>query len=312
MRARLLAKRLVNRVVRDEDVEREGYATAERIAAEAPLVARWHKQFVERLTPRVALAPEEWAKASRASTPRTTAKASRLSSRNASRSSKADESQQKQDHAYLTRLPPGKLLAVCLVLAAIIGVIDYESGVEMNIAMLYLAPIFMTAWALGTQPAIVMSIIRTTAWFISVLYMHQTYSQPWLHVWDGTIQFAMFVVFGIVISKLKIALGHADERFATVLEGLDAACTCPTPRPAKSSTRTISFARRFRRQLGSVGSARRNQREFHDAAAAVVPRAVAAVALDRRPHGAAAARERHQRAPAHRGAVSASSRRRCR
>lgn len=53
-------KGLVNRIVPDAEVEREAYATAERIAAGAPLVARWHKQFVERLTPRAALAPEEW------------------------------------------------------------------------------------------------------------------------------------------------------------------------------------------------------------------------------------------------------------
>jgi enoyl-CoA hydratase len=44
-----LAKGLVNRVVPDTDVEREAYATAERIAAGAPLVARWHKKFVKRL-----------------------------------------------------------------------------------------------------------------------------------------------------------------------------------------------------------------------------------------------------------------------
>jgi enoyl-CoA hydratase len=53
-------KGLVNRVVADEDVEREAYDTAGRIAAGAPLVARWHKEFVERLTPRVEIAPEEW------------------------------------------------------------------------------------------------------------------------------------------------------------------------------------------------------------------------------------------------------------
>lgn len=54
-------KGLVNRVVPDETVEREAYAAAERIAAGAPLVARWHKQFVERLTPRVDISSEEWA-----------------------------------------------------------------------------------------------------------------------------------------------------------------------------------------------------------------------------------------------------------
>lgn len=41
--------RLVNRVVPDSDVEAEVYATANRIAAGAPLVARWHKKFVRRL-----------------------------------------------------------------------------------------------------------------------------------------------------------------------------------------------------------------------------------------------------------------------
>jgi len=46
--------------VPDAEVEGEAYATARRIAAGAPLVARWHKQFVERLTPQVELAPEEW------------------------------------------------------------------------------------------------------------------------------------------------------------------------------------------------------------------------------------------------------------
>ena len=53
-------KGLVNRVVADADVEREAYAAARRIAAGAPLVARWHKQYIERLTPRVGLAAAEW------------------------------------------------------------------------------------------------------------------------------------------------------------------------------------------------------------------------------------------------------------
>ncbi|MAH85578.1 MAG: enoyl-CoA hydratase [Rhodospirillaceae bacterium TMED8] len=40
---------IVSRVTRDEDVESEAIATAERIAAGAPLVHRWHKKFLNRL-----------------------------------------------------------------------------------------------------------------------------------------------------------------------------------------------------------------------------------------------------------------------
>ena len=42
-------KGLVTRVVADDEVEREAYASARRIADGAPLVARWHKQFMRRL-----------------------------------------------------------------------------------------------------------------------------------------------------------------------------------------------------------------------------------------------------------------------
>ncbi len=55
-----LAKRLVNRVVADTDVEREAYALAARIAGGAPLVARWHKQFIDRLTVLPQISAGEW------------------------------------------------------------------------------------------------------------------------------------------------------------------------------------------------------------------------------------------------------------
>ncbi|CAN7719866.1 enoyl-CoA hydratase-related protein [Caballeronia sp. LjRoot29] len=53
------AKGLVTRVVADDQVTAETLATATRIADGAPLVARWHKQFVKRAMNPAALTPEE-------------------------------------------------------------------------------------------------------------------------------------------------------------------------------------------------------------------------------------------------------------
>ena len=47
-------KGLLTRVVNDTLLEEEVYVTARRIAEGAPLVNRWHKQFVRRLAPRPA------------------------------------------------------------------------------------------------------------------------------------------------------------------------------------------------------------------------------------------------------------------
>ena len=53
-------KGLVNRVVPDDEVVEEAYATARRIADGAPLVARWHKKFVRRLADPRPLTAEEY------------------------------------------------------------------------------------------------------------------------------------------------------------------------------------------------------------------------------------------------------------
>jgi enoyl-CoA hydratase/carnithine racemase len=54
-----LAKGLLTRVVDDEEVEREALATAARILKGAPLVARWHKQWVHRLMKGTPLSADE-------------------------------------------------------------------------------------------------------------------------------------------------------------------------------------------------------------------------------------------------------------
>ncbi len=56
---RAMAMGLVNRVVPDDEVEREAYATARRIADGAPLVNRWHKKFLRRIADPTPLTPEE-------------------------------------------------------------------------------------------------------------------------------------------------------------------------------------------------------------------------------------------------------------
>ncbi|WP_300332083.1 enoyl-CoA hydratase-related protein [Accumulibacter sp.] len=54
-----LAKGLVTRVVADDEVLGEAYACARRICAGAPLVARWHKQWIRRLQQGLPLSEDE-------------------------------------------------------------------------------------------------------------------------------------------------------------------------------------------------------------------------------------------------------------
>jgi enoyl-CoA hydratase len=55
-----LAKGLVNRVVAEDRVADECRTVAERIAAGAPLVARWHKKFIRRIGDPAPISEAEW------------------------------------------------------------------------------------------------------------------------------------------------------------------------------------------------------------------------------------------------------------
>ncbi|MBK4736657.1 enoyl-CoA hydratase/isomerase family protein [Noviherbaspirillum pedocola] len=58
--AEAFTKRLVTRVVPDDQVATEARATATRIAEGAPLVARWHKKFARRLADATPISPAEY------------------------------------------------------------------------------------------------------------------------------------------------------------------------------------------------------------------------------------------------------------
>jgi len=124
-------------------------------------------------------------------------------------------------YSYLRGEPGLRWLALCITLLALVAAMDYATGYELNVSIFYLAPVFIAAWFFGSAAGITTSVAAAVLWFLSIVFPGHAYSQ--YHVWDAMIQFATFAIFAVVIARLKTALSHADERFATVLEGLDLA-----------------------------------------------------------------------------------------
>ena len=124
---------------------------------------------------------------------------------------------------YLHRDPSPWWFVLCLALIAVIATGDYATGYELSLSILYLVPVMISTWILGRDAGITVSMLASAAWLIATSFLGHAYSHPFYHFWDAAIKFVTFAVFAIIISELKIALSHADERFVTVLEGLDAA-----------------------------------------------------------------------------------------
>lgn len=166
---------------------------------------------------------------------------------------------------HLGRLPAAAVWSIALTLIAAIAASDYVTGYDMSLAVLYLAPIFVISWTLGQHAGILISMICTVSWTLSVLLMHPLVVDPLLQIWDGGIQFAMFVLFSVVIAKLRTALAHADDRFAAVLEGMDAAVYVGDEKSGELLYANERFGASFPpgRELPALPREQR-QGEFHD------------------------------------------------
>ena len=128
---------------------------------------------------------------------------------------------------YLSRQSGILVFTLGLALIAVIAVSDYLTFYAFDLSVLYLVPICFIGWMLGRTTGIVFSVLALAAWFtntqvISHLLPHSFLLHPYAfpHLWKALVLLATWIIFVVVLDKLKAALAHADERFATVLEGL--------------------------------------------------------------------------------------------
>jgi signal transduction histidine kinase len=127
------------------------------------------------------------------------------------------------DRAFRVDLPaPNTTLMLSAALVLLIAVADFLTGYELTLSILYFVPLFITAWRCGLQSAVVLAIFAVGAWVTSDILAGHHYSHPFYRWWEGLIKLTTWMMFAGLLARLKIALNRSDERFVTVLEGLDA------------------------------------------------------------------------------------------
>jgi PAS domain-containing protein len=120
-----------------------------------------------------------------------------------------------------------------------------------RLAILYLLPVFGYLEC-GRNAGMGIAVLATLSWLISFQSSHG-YSHDLYYYWEGAILLGTLLAFALLLGRLRQALEHADQRFVTVLEGLDAAVYVNDMATGK----ILYTNRRFREFLsaGSIGSA---------------------------------------------------------
>jgi signal transduction histidine kinase len=141
----------------------------------------------------------------------------------------------------------GVVFASNVALVALIAVLDYVTGYDVRLAILYLFPIALATWRLGAGAGTFMAIASTLAWLVSFASLHP-YSHDAYFYWEGAAKAGTFLFIVWLLARLRRALAHSDERFVTVLDGLAAAVFVEDARSGQ-----VLFANpRFRQKFGDA------------------------------------------------------------
>jgi diguanylate cyclase (GGDEF)-like protein len=109
---------------------------------------------------------------------------------------------------YFQRQRPAWVILVSILLAILLGILDYWSGFEISFSFFYLVPISITIWYIGLRSGILISVICIIIWTLTNWLAGETYSHEIIRYWNAFFRLSLFLSISYLLYKLKLALVH--------------------------------------------------------------------------------------------------------
>lgn len=101
------------------------------------------------------------------------------------------------------RSPRPLLVALCMVLVVLLGIVDVLTGTELSFILLYLIPVFLCTWYVSVWVGVVITGFSAGIWLIDAIFAEVA---PAVVIWNTAMRFGFFLVVVQLIASLQRAL----------------------------------------------------------------------------------------------------------
>jgi signal transduction histidine kinase len=122
----------------------------------------------------------------------------------------------------LSKTPKPVILGLALVLIVAIGAVDYLSGTEVSISILYLLPISMVAWWVGRRPGILAAVMASASWLAADLLSSRVYSVAAIPYWNAAVRLGFFLIVSEALAALQTSRVRQNELSQFIVHDLRA------------------------------------------------------------------------------------------
>jgi diguanylate cyclase (GGDEF)-like protein len=110
-----------------------------------------------------------------------------------------------------SNLPKWLLIVFASIMVILIGLIDYFTGIEVSVAILYLLPVMYVVWFVDRMAAWILSLVCAIEVFLADIVYGHIYSNPFAPYWNAFVWLAFFMLLVYMLSSLRDNLEHERE-----------------------------------------------------------------------------------------------------
>ncbi len=108
---------------------------------------------------------------------------------------------------------PGLVVAVSMILlVAAVGWVDYFTGEELSVSILYLVPICLCTWRTGPRCGLVVAWASAVAWLAADLAASHKQGHPLIPYWNAAVLLGFFWIVVRLLSSLKAAQASLEAK----------------------------------------------------------------------------------------------------
>jgi diguanylate cyclase (GGDEF)-like protein len=95
------------------------------------------------------------------------------------------------------------LWLACVVLLALVAVLDHVTGADLTFSIFYMGPIVLAAWFISRRAGIMFAVVSALIWgFLD--YVDTTHQiAPWILAWNATVRLGFFWIALELVSRTK-------------------------------------------------------------------------------------------------------------
>ena len=111
---------------------------------------------------------------------------------------------------YLERVPKPWVLTLAFLVAFLVGISDFATGLELDLNFFYLLPIALVSWFVDRQSGIYVGVLCALLWFLGNRAAGH-YGSAFSDYWNLLMRAGIFLLVAVTLSELKSKLDRMSE-----------------------------------------------------------------------------------------------------